>query len=132
MRDDVEEPPSQRHSTQSYHGYFERHQKSLLSIAARLKHPAFVAEREWRLISKVHDNLLDPAIKYRVSPSRLVPYVEFFLPIRTENHLSLDRVYTGPAMEHNLSFSSLSAFLTNRKVSPREGIFASRIPLRNW
>ena len=131
-RHDQEAPPSKRHPTQSYHGHFESHEQRFLNVAARLKHPTFAEEREWRLISKVGRDLRDPKLRFRAGKTRLIPYVEFMLPVRESNSMSLDQVYIGPAQDHNLSFSAITAFLTNASVRIARGTHASGIPLRNW
>jgi hypothetical protein len=127
-----EAPPSKQHPTQSYYGAFERHEDLLLKTAARIKHPAFAEEGEWRAISKVGRKLNDPALRFREGASRLIPYIEFALPCKDKNALSLEHVYVGPSTEPQLAFSSVDWFLTKHGAGPKKGICASRLPLRTW
>src|SRR6266496_504372 len=57
-------PENNRHPTQSYFGVFERHQDMLLKIAARIKHPAFSEEHEWRVVSPIGQDMREPPIQF--------------------------------------------------------------------
>jgi hypothetical protein len=46
------------------------------SVAASIKHPAFSAEVEWRLVSPPID-LKDKCVQFRPGKTTLVPYIEF-------------------------------------------------------
>lgn len=121
-----------KHPSQSYYECFETHEDHLLTIAAQLKHPAFAEEEEWRAISEVFRDLRHPAIKFRDGPSRLIPYRDFQLPKNETGAVATEHVYMGPCPEPNLSFSSLTAFLTNQGASPAHGATNSSIPWRTW
>ena len=127
-----EAPPNELHPTQSYYNAFERHEDLLLQTAARIKHQAFAEEEEWRAISKVSRELNDPALRFREGPSRLVPYVEFALPKKSDRALFLEQVYVGPSAEPRLAFSSVDWLLTKNGASPSNGLHASGLPWRTW
>jgi len=131
-KDDKEDPPSSSHPSQSYYSHFRANEESFLQVAARMKHPGFSEEQEWRLVSKVGRNQLDPGLKFRAGRTRLIPYIEFRPPLTDAGALSLRHVYIGPAQDHNISFSALAAFLSNSGARVENGIRACGIPLRNW
>jgi len=131
-KDDKEDGPSQSHPSQSYHSHFQANEESFLQVAARMKHPGFSEEREWRLVSRVGRDLRDPKLKFRAAKTRLIPFVDFEPPLTRGRTLSLQHVYIGPAQDHNISFSAITSFLTNSRAEVSNGICACRIPLRNW
>jgi hypothetical protein len=131
--DDLGEAPArERHPTQSYYSAFERHEDRLLSAFARIKHPSFTEEMEWRAVSRVSRELKDPSLRFREGPARLVPYWDFHLKANASGALDLDHVYVGPASEANLSFSAVAALLTNKGANPIHGLSASGAPWRSW
>jgi hypothetical protein len=123
---------NEKHPTQSYYGAFERHEDLLLQTAARIKHPAFAEESEWRAISKVSRQLADPALRFREGALRLIPFVEFALPRKDNRMLALEHVYVGPSAEPQLAFSSVDWLLTKNGAGPSKGISASGLPWRTW
>jgi hypothetical protein len=127
-----EDPPSTSHPSQSYYSHFRAKEEAFLKVAARMKHPGFSEEREWRLVSKVGRDLRDPKLKFRAGRTRMIPYVEFEPPLTEARTLSLRHVYIGPAQDHNISFSAIAAFLTNSGARVSLGIQACGVPLRNW
>lgn len=131
-KDDKEDPPSKSHPSQSYHLHFRNHEEMFLQIAARMKHPGFSEEQEWRLISKIGRSLRDPKLRFRAGKTRLIPYIDFVPPLTEVQTLSLSHIYIGPAQDHNISFSAIAAFLTNSGAKISHGIRACGIPLRNW
>jgi len=57
----------------------EKVETFLYTVGIFLKHPAFVDEREWRLVSS-ENHLYSPAWRYRATPDGLTSYVELPLP----------------------------------------------------
>jgi hypothetical protein len=131
-KDDKEDPPFKSHPSQSYHSHFRVNEETFLQIAARMKHSGFSEEREWRLVSRVGRDLRDPKLKFRAGKTRLIPFIEFELPLTQGGALSLQHVYIGPAQDHNISFSAIASLLTNSGAKVSHGIRACGIPLRNW
>ncbi|WP_273455301.1 DUF2971 domain-containing protein [Nevskia ramosa] len=131
-KNDKEDPPSKSDPSQSFYTHFRVHEEALLQVATRMKHPGFSEEREWRLVSRVGRDYRDPALRFRPGKTRLIPYVDFKLPLTDTRNLSLSHVYIGPAQDHNISFSAIAAFLTNSGVKVSRGIQACGLPLRNW
>ncbi|ACD89738.1 conserved hypothetical protein [Chlorobium limicola DSM 245] len=131
-KNEKEEPASKSHPSQSYYSHFRANEEAFLQVAARMKHHAFSEEKEWRLISKVSKSLRDPKLKFRAGKTRLIPYIEFELPLTEAQTLSLGHVYIGPAQDHNISFSAIATFLSNSGARISSGISACGIPLRNW
>lgn len=64
------------HPSQSYYGAFKTVESDLLKIAALIKHPSFHEEAEWRVVSQVFHNYIEPRIKFRDGASMLTPYME--------------------------------------------------------
>ena len=131
-KNDKQQSLQQAPPSQSWYSHFRSFEERFLNIAARMKDPAFSEEREWRLISKSSKNLLEPGLRFRAGKSRLIPYIEFSAPLDQNERLSLRKVYVGPAQDHNLSFQSISMFLTNSGARITKGVQASGIPLRTW
>jgi hypothetical protein len=131
-KNDTEDPPSASHPTQSYHSHFRSKEEAFLRVAARMKHPGFSEEREWRLVSKVGRDYRDPKLKFRAGKTRLIPFIEFEPPLTFRKTLSLRDVFIGPAQDHNISFSAVVAFLVNSGTEVSLGTRACGIPLRNW
>jgi hypothetical protein len=89
------------HPSQKYHPFLERFRGDVLQVLSIIKHQAFSEEKEWRLISPYYPNYSDPEIKFR----------------------------EGSSMQ-NLSFSALSMFLSNNRLSNQTE--NSQIPYREW
>lgn len=121
---------SKRHPTQSYYDVFEAVEADILQIAALLKHPSFIEEEEWRVVSPVLTNYRDTTIEYRESTSMLIPYIEFSLAPDEEAMMEVQHVYLGPTPYNNLSHSSLTRCLSRKGVSPKDGVTACQIPYR--
>jgi hypothetical protein len=131
-KDDKEEGAPRSHPSQSYHSHFRANEEAFLKVAARMKHPGFSEEREWRLVSRVGRDLKDSKLKFRAGKTRLIPFIDFEPPLTQSGTLSLYEVYIGPAQDHNISFSSIAWFLTNSGANVSYGVRACGIPLRNW
>ena len=115
------------HPSQKYHPFLEEFRKDLLQILAIVKHSAFREEREWRIVSPYFPNYTVADVKFREGASMLLPYTELKLP---DDGNLFEEVILGPSQDLNLSFSALSAYLSNRRVCNRT--VNSQIPLRKW
>ena len=117
------------HPSQSFHRTFAALEDEFLQLASSMKHIAFVEESEWRIVSKAHHNYVEPDIHYRASRDLFVPYLEFALPTTSNNALSLKHVYVGPNPEFELTFNSVSHYLSKQGISPNF-VTACGIPYR--
>jgi hypothetical protein len=110
-----EPPPSKRHPTQSYHEVFEVIEPELLKIAALVKDFAFHEEMEWRIVSPVLSNYVEPQIKYREGPTMLIPYLE--LPLAGPgDRVEFEQVVIGPTPAMNLSMASISRYISKYAI----------------
>jgi hypothetical protein len=97
------------------------------------KHPAFVEESEWRLVSVQQ---LDREIHFRAGRAAIIPYVEIKLDDMSETQISnlttvLSQTYVGPSAEPEIAVFSLQhMFEANRISCPQ--ITLSSIPYRHW
>jgi hypothetical protein len=123
------EVPKDAVEHQSHYALFLSLEPLLLRIAALVKHPSFKEEAEWRLVSPVLNNYVEPPIAYREGPSSLVPYLEIPLPINSNGALRIRRTIVGPSPNPNLSIEAVSRFLSKEKVAPNE-VWSSAIPYR--
>jgi hypothetical protein len=76
------------------------------------KHPAFVEEAEWRLVS---EQRLERAVQFRAGRTAIIPYVEIPLNDMEETQISnmtavLNQIYVGPCPEPELAVASAHAF----------------------
>jgi hypothetical protein len=98
------------------------------SIAPLLKHPAFVEEREWRLVLSPSMDGPSDKVKFQARAGLLIPYYGFSLgDIR--NRPVLGEIVIGPHRHQQLAFSTLMGFLGHTGVRAEE-ISASTIPFR--
>lgn len=105
---------------------FRGFQDVLLEVAPTLKHHAFDAEHEWRLISPP---AVDPtAIKWRSGASFLVPYLEFPLPQADSGVIVGFGVGPGPNGE--LASSALLKYIN--QMGHHVGVGMPGIPFRPW
>lgn len=123
---------SKRHPMNSFNDIFEEVEENILRIAALIKHPAFVEEEEWRLVSKIICSYVTPRIKYREGVSFLVPYLEVTLPKSEDREIEIEKIYLGPTPNQNIAMQSLNMFLSKSEASPKGGIVYSCIPYRTW
>jgi Protein of unknown function (DUF2971). len=98
-------------------------------VAARLKHPTFGEEQEWRVISGVGE-WKHPQVTYREGRSTIVPYFEFKLPM-AEDKLKTDSFILGPTPHTQLSMNSLLALIHARDVKTNI-LRPSGVPFRAW
>lgn len=122
----------ERHPTQRYFPAFERHEDLLLRTAARIKHPAFAEEAEWRAVSMVGRDFADREVKLRTNGKTLVPYKAFRLPANDRGGVAVHQVFVGPTQALEESMHSLDLLLTQERGCPRAGLHASGIPWRDW
>ena len=107
--------------------------EEILQRAAIWKHPAFIEEAEWRLVS---EQRLERKVKFRAGRTAIIPYVEIALDEIEETQISnmtavLSHVYVGPCPEPELAVGSVQHLLdANRMSCPQ--ISLSSIPYRHW
>jgi Protein of unknown function (DUF2971) len=103
--------------------------QEFLVLAARIKHPAFDEEREWRLI---YDARITPIVKprYRPTRSQLVPYITIPLDVSQEA-TPIRRVIVGPNPDTYLANVTLNHFLAFSLPTVPE-VEVSDIPFRVW
>lgn len=123
-------PSPIKHPTQSYYEVFETYAEPLLSIVSVMKTPAFAEEQEWRLLSPVFQNYVEPPICYRAGKSWLVPYLEIPLIPESDKRAGIDRIFLGPTPHPSLSEASLGRYLSKQGITPL--ISLSRVPFRDW
>lgn len=115
---------------QSYYSLFENNAERVLQVAARLKHPAYAEESEWRLMSPYLRRSRDPRIKFRTGESMLVPYMELDISGEADGMLDILQVTVGPTPHPNPAHYAV-ANLTSGKI--RGGrTSSSGIPYRTW
>ena len=112
----------------------------LISIAPQIKHPAFIEEKEWRLVSppisipcaRRHPSLdLDKKIKFRQGKSMIIPYVKFDLTDDNGQNWPINEIMIGPTPHLYLSKQSVMCLLkANMKSTVK--VETSKIPFRSW
>jgi hypothetical protein len=113
-----------------YLGIMNKFIGDLLQVFSIIKHPAFSEEKEWRIISPNFPECTVPQIKFREGASMLVPYIEVHLSNIREGETLFEEIYLGPAQYVNLSISTLSNYLSSRKLCNK--LTYSDIPYREW
>jgi hypothetical protein len=89
-------------------------EREFLKFAARVKHPGFKEENEWRLILML-DESSNEKVLYRAGKSMLAPYIE--ISIRDEDGcLNIPDLWVGPTPHPDLSRISIVDFLDAQKV----------------
>lgn len=107
---------------------FDEIEGDLLSMCALFKHPAFIEEQEWRLVSPPFTDAGGKPISFREGKAMLVPFYEF--TIELSGTIELDHVFVGPTPNADLSVTALSHYLTLHSARPGGGISESGIPYR--
>jgi len=102
---------------------------ALHELAARLKHPAFAEEREWRLVSRPLLSFT-PGLQFREGKSYVVPYRQFQLTAN-ETDLQITRVTIGPSPHPLLAQQSVVAFLRSERCELAT-VSKSDVPYRAW
>lgn len=111
---------------QNFYSFFGEFKEDILKTLAIVKHSAFSEEKEWRIISHYFPSYVDQKIKFREGASILIPYIE--IPI--EQDFPIQHVMLGPTEHANLSMSSVSCFLSNKRLCNE--VINSTIPYREW
>lgn len=94
--------------------------------AARVKHPSFREEDEWRLIYECRADTFP--IEYRVGKTMLIPFVRVDLsPVFQD---ALKTIVVGPTSSQELSASSIRGFLEAQDLAQTR-VIPSRVPFRN-
>lgn len=89
-------------------------EREFLKFAAKVKHPGFQEEDEWRLILML-DESSNKKVLYRAGKSMLIPYIE--IDIRDEDGcLNIPDLWVGPTPHPELSRVSIIDFLDAQKV----------------
>jgi hypothetical protein len=114
---------------------------AILALASRVKDPAFTDEKEWRLVRRVSRNDLPMKleIKYRLSHSMIVPFVEIPLhkprePGATEllkrDDSPVGAVIVGPS-PHAEKLKEVVKQMARSKGLDLH-VYTSKVPFRNW
>jgi hypothetical protein len=99
------------------------------SVAASIKHPAFSAEVEWRLVSPPID-LKDKRVKFRPGKTTLVPYIEFEMCDVECPQVRVTESWIGPTTNVNHTFAVINAIQWQCGPTGPIVIHNSRIPFR--
>jgi len=121
---------SRFHPSQKYYGVMEKFLGEILQVFSMIKHPKFSEEKEWRLVSPYFPKYTVPEIKFREGASMLVSYIEVDLDDIRDKETLFEEVYLGPTPHVELSMSTLSSFLSNKRVCNKT--INSDIPYREW
>jgi hypothetical protein len=97
----------------------------LVQTIFSLKHPAFCGEDEWRILMLEPFDNPDYPVQYRVSGSRIVPYIELHFDAEWVNTVVL-----GPTVAPDPNEQAISRILVTGGFSHAKCI-ASAIPFRN-
>jgi hypothetical protein len=101
---------------------------AIVHLCPLLKHPSFVEEQEWRLVS--HPITVEhPQVKFREGNTMLVPYFDLHLTEDTEP-ISIKSITIGPTSFSGMSHESLKAFLKSEKIK-YDKVEISKIPYRS-
>ena len=101
-----------------------------MRLAPNFKHPKFIGEEEWRIVTRVDTRDKIEMIKFRSGQSMVVPYIEIPLPKEGEN-LIINKIVVGPTHDPELSKASVEMLLKSKNVKFDE-VQYSTIPYRNW
>ncbi len=99
-----------------------------IKLAPAFKHPQFIEEKEWRVISGLQTPKVTRLLRFRPGKTMIIPYVEFSLP-KEDGKLMIDEIVIGPTNDNLLSVSSLKLLLMSKNVICRK-ISSSTIPYR--
>lgn len=106
-----ENDKNKEEKTKSLLQNFER---DFLRFAARVKHPGFKEENEWRLVLTL-DETSNEKVLYRLGKSMLIPYIEINITDTNES-LNIPDILVGPTPDPYLSRISIVDFLATQKV----------------
>lgn len=115
---------------EGYTTNFERTGNFVFNFLARLKHPAYSEEKEWRLISPMMQSMRN--VKFRVGRSMLVPYVDVEIYGSQDNKLDIQRIVIGPTPHNELALKSIRSLMHDQIRGSKNDVVSSQIPFRNW
>ncbi|MDQ6855008.1 MAG: DUF2971 domain-containing protein [Actinomycetota bacterium] len=101
----------------------------LNSMLARIKHPGFAEEREWRLVAafEIFDEPIgqveDERTKFRSTPMAIVPYIELDLPLD-----AIVSIRVGPGTNVDVREAGVRRLL--KALGSRAEVLQSDLPLR--
>ena len=103
----------------------------LAYVATWMKHEAFKEEKEWRVISSIH-NVDVSSVFHREGTSMIVPYREFKL-VKDDQPLQISGIVIGPTPHPELALGSLNSLLDSKGFKlPDVLCRLSNIPYRAW
>lgn len=109
----------------------------IMKPLAFIKHPSFGAENEWRIAE--FDFRTKSNLKFRPSPSSLVPYREIHLPIDDPDSNIIRRIVVGPSPKIHEAVLATKMFLRCKGCRVKEHgsergieVAPSQLPFRNW
>jgi hypothetical protein len=96
-------------------------------IAPFIKHPKFIEENEWRIVTK--DSVSVRNLEYRAGTSMLIPYFNAKIDPASPPLFPIREIIVGPSLEQKLAMHSVSAMFLKHNF---EGvIMGSLIPFRS-
>ncbi|MGH1440182.1 MAG: DUF2971 domain-containing protein [Cellvibrionaceae bacterium] len=114
---------------------FNQIEADMLKIAALLKHPSFVEEDEWRLVSPAITDYLGEPVHFREGTSMMIPYYQFPLVdnqlLKEQNAIPVKHVFVGPTPNSTLSLNSIALYLKQHGVDLGNTISYCDIPYRS-
>ena len=103
----------------------------LVRLSARLKHPSFCEESEWRLVSTLVPRS-HPCVAFREGRAVLTPYFRLGLA-SPDGCIPLSKVIVGPTPHMELALQSTRDFLASKGVTiAPDRVVPSEIPYRSW
>jgi hypothetical protein len=116
-------------------------------LAARIKHPSFAEESEWRFVSdgmqvprtidgkELRESkgwVLEPRqIRVRVGPSTLIPFVEMPLAGNDER-MPIYHIRVGPSIDPPRAAHAVQTLLFSCNQHSQKSVHPSTIPYRTW
>lgn len=102
---------------------------AVLQTAALMKHEAFAAEQEVRLISPLISHN-DSRVKFRAGRSTIIPYIEFPLVSRLEDRLQEVEIGIGPGPTQPLAHAAVAYLMERSNFSRAVNYHRSPTPYR--
>jgi hypothetical protein len=107
--------------------------QEIVQHASVWKHPAFVEEAEWRLVS---EQRLERVVRFRAGQTAIIPYVEIKLDEMLETQISnktavLSHTYIGPCPEPDIAIGSVQHLFEAHGMTCPQYTF-SPTPYRHW
>lgn len=114
---------------------FNQIEADMLKIAAVLKHPSFVEEDEWRLVSPAITDYLAEPVHFREGTSMMIPFYRFPLvdkqSRKEKNVIPVKHVFVGPTPNSTLSLNSIALYLKKYGMELGDTISYCDIPYRS-